>query len=388
MKKICMIIIVVLVIIGVVTSIVISKDKTLFTGSIKSDIKVESLESDKYKNNSLFGKYYKKSLRKLKNMSIDQKIGQLLLVRYPEEEQKDVLKKYQFGGYLFFAKDFRNKTKDEVISMINDLQSTSKIPILTAVDEEGGVVVRVSSNPNLRSERFLSSQKLYELGGFDKIKEDTIEKSNLLKELGLNLNLAPVVDVSTNKDDYMYERSIGQNSDITAEYAKTVISASKGSGVSYTLKHFPGYGNNIDTHTASSIDNRSLDDIEKNDLPPFKAGIEAKAEAILVSHNIVDSIDNKNPASISQKVHKLLRKNLNFSGIVITDDLEMGATKDIEDKSVKAILADNDLLIVTDYLESINEIKNAINNKIITENDLDKKVLKILEWKYYKKLLS
>lgn len=388
MKKICMIIIVVLVIIGVVASIVICKDKTLFTDSIKSDIKVESLESDKYKNNSLFGKYYKKSLRKLKNMSIDQKIGQLLLVRYPEEEQKDVLKKYQFGGYLFFAKDFRNKTKDEVISMINDLQSTSKIPILTAVDEEGGVVVRVSSNPNLRSERFLSSQKLYELGGFDKIKEDTIEKSNLLKELGLNLNLAPVVDVSTNKDDYMYERSIGQNSDITAEYAKTVISASKGSGVSYTLKHFPGYGNNIDTHTASSIDNRSLDDIEKNDLPPFKAGIEAKAEAILVSHNIVDSIDNKNPASISQKVHKLLRKNLNFSGIVITDDLEMGATKDIEDKSVKAILADNDLLIVTDYLESINEIKNAINNKIITENDLDKKVLKILEWKYYKKLLS
>ena len=388
MKKICMIIIVVLVIIGVVASIVISKDKTLFTGSIKSDIKVESLESDKYKNNSLFGKYYKKSLRKLKNMSIDQKIGQLLLVRYPEEEQKDVLKKYQFGGYLFFAKDFRNKTKDEVISMINDLQSTSKIPILTAVDEEGGVVVRVSSNPNLRSERFLSSQKLYELGGFDKIKEDTIEKSNLLKELGLNLNLAPVVDVSTNKDDYMYERSIGQNSDITAEYAKTVISASKGSGVSYTLKHFPGYGNNIDTHTASSIDNRSLDDIEKNDLPPFKAGIEAKAEAILVSHNIVDSIDNKNPASISPKVHKLLRKNLNFSGIVITDDLEMGATKDIEDKSVKAILAGNDLLIVTDYLESINEIKNAINNKIITENYLDKKVLKILEWKYYKKLLS
>ena len=388
MKKICMIIIVVLVIIGVVASIVISKDKTLFTGSIKSDIKVESLESDKYKNNSLFGKYYKKSLRKLKNMSIDQKIGQLLLVRYPEEEQKDVLKKYQFGGYLFFAKDFRNKTKDEVISMINDLQSASKIPILTAVDEEGGIVVRVSSNPNLRSERFLSSQKLYELGGFDKIKEDTIEKSNLLRELGLNLNLAPVVDVSTNKDDYMYERSIGQNSDITAEYAKTVISASKGSGVSYTLKHFPGYGNNIDTHTASSIDNRSLDDIEKNDLPPFKAGIEAKAEAILVSHNIVDSIDNKNPASISQKVHKLLRKNLNFSGIVITDDLEMGATKDIEDKSVKAILAGNDLLIVTDYLESINEIKNAINNKIITENDLDKKVLKILEWKYYKKLLS
>lgn len=388
MKKICMIIIVVLVIIGVVASIVISKDKTLFTGSIKSDIKVESLESDKYKNNSLFGKYYKKSLRKLKNMSIDQKIGQLLLVRYPEEEQKDVLKKYQFGGYLFFAKDFRNKTKDEVISMINDLQAASKIPILTAVDEEGGIVVRVSSNPNLRSERFLSSQKLYELGGFDKIKEDTIEKSNLLKELGLNLNLAPVVDVSTNKDDYMYERSIGQNSDITAEYAKTVISASKGSGVSYTLKHFPGYGNNIDTHTASSIDNRSLDDIEKNDLPPFKAGIEAKAEAILVSHNIVDSIDNKNPASISQNVHKLLRKNLNFSGIVITDDLEMGATKDIEDKSVKAILAGNDLLIVTDYLESINEIKNAINNKIITENDLDKKVLKILEWKYYKKLLN
>lgn len=340
-----------------------------------------------YLDNGIFSQYYILANKKLETMTLDEKISQLLLVRYPDSNQKTILEKYQFGGYVFFAKDFKDKTKDEVINMMKELQDVSKIPILTAVDEEGGTVVRVSSNLNLRSEKFKSSQELYNEGGFERIKEDTKEKSILLNSLGINLNLAPVVDVSTNPDDYMYSRSLGQNTETTSTYAKTVIEASKDTGVSYTLKHFPGYGNNSDTHTSSSIDTRSYDDILNNDLPPFKSGINQGAEAVLVSHNTVNSIDSNNPASLSASVHNLLRNELSFTGIIMTDDLAMGATSSIDNATVKAILAGNDLVITTDYATSFNDIKSAIENGTISEELVNKLAFRVIAWKYYKGLM-
>ena len=123
--------------------------------------------------------------------------------------------------------------------MINNVQNISKIPLITAVDEEGGSVVRISSNNNLTPNKFKSPQTLYKEGGFDLIRQDTIKKSNLLYELGINLNLAPVVDITTNNTDYMYKRTLGENKELTANYAKEVINASKETKVSYCLKHFP-----------------------------------------------------------------------------------------------------------------------------------------------------
>lgn len=244
----------------------------------------------------------------------------------------------------------------------------------------------MSSNPNLASEKFKSSSELYSIGGFDKIRNDTLEKSKVLSNLGINLNLAPVVDVSTNPSDYMYKRALGQNSELTAEYAKTVIEASKSTSVSYTLKHFPGYGNNLDTHTGTSVDTREYQDILKNDLPPFIAGIEAGAEAVLVSHNIVTSIDAENPASLSLAIHELLRNELNFKGVIITDDLDMGGVSNEENAVVRAILAGNDLIIITDYEKSIAEVKQALQTGEITENQLDEMVRRILAWKLYKNI--
>lgn len=335
---------------------------------------------------SMFDKYREDALEKLNKMSLDEKIAQIFLVRYPDSGV-DTLKKYQFGGYVFYAKDFENKNYDEVKKMISDLQDVSKIPILTAVDEEGGKVVRVSSNPNLVKEPFKSSRELYLEGGFETIKEDTINKSKILFDLGINLNLAPVIDVSINSNDYMYSRSLGEDSSVTSKYAKEVIKASKGLGVSYTLKHFPGYGNNADTHSGEVIDNRSYEDILKNDLPPFETGIDEGAEAVLVSHNIVNSIDSNNPASLSISIHNLLRNKLHFKGIIITDDLAMGATKDIDGATLKAILSGNDLIITTDYEKSINSVKEAISNKVIDESLIDRLAFRIIAWKYYKKML-
>lgn len=358
---------------------------------VKESSKVKEMNKKKVSNksldNGLFKDYYEKAYQKLEKMSLDEKIGQILLVRYPDNNQKEIVEKYQFGGYLFFGKDFKDKTKDEVIKMIDDSNSVSKIPLLTAVDEEGGIVVRVSSNKNLRSERFLSSSELYKNGGFDRIKADTIEKSNLLKSLGINLNLAPVVDVSVDPNDYMYNRSLQEDTETTAKFSSLVIETSKNTGVSYTLKHFPGYGNNIDTHSGSSVDSRTRKEIESNDILPFKSGIKSGAEAILFSHNVVTSMDKDNPTSLSKTLHDYVRNDLNFTGVVITDDLDMGALKDIENKNVQALLAGNDLLISTDYVESIEKIKQAVDNKLLDEKTLDEHVLRVLAWKYYKKLL-
>lgn len=340
-------------------------------------------------DNGIFKDFYSLAKGYLNSLTLDQKIGQLLLVKYPGVGSGAVnaLKDYNLAGYIFYENDFKDKTKYEVIKMIEELQEASKTPILTAVDEEGGSVVRVSSNSNLIDAPFKSPSYIYEHGGIDAIKDDTTNKSKFLSSLGINLNLAPVVDVSSDSNSYIYERTLKEDTETTSLYAKTVINASKDSSVSYVLKHFPGYGNNTDTHTGSSTDNRSYDDIRDNDLPPFISGIEAGAEAILVSHNVVTNIDDGNPASLSEGVHNLLRKNLGFTGVIISDDLSMSAVSNISNNIVKAIKAGNDLIIVSDYLDSINSIKDAISDSSLTEDDIDIHVARVIAWKFYKELM-
>lgn len=352
---------------------------------INPDFIISNLQTEN--NRDIFKDYYAIAKQKLNELSLDEKIGQLLITPYKSNILEESAN-YYLSGYLFFENDFKNKTKEEVITMINNLQSNANIPLLTAIDEEGGIVSRISSNENLVDAPFLSSQALYKNGGFNLIREDTLRKSAVLKELGLNLNFAPVVDVSTNKNDYIYKRTLGQDAPLTAAYAKTVIDASKGTGVSYTLKHFPGYGSNLDTHSGSSIDTRNYEELMSRDILPFTEGIKEGAEAVMISHNIVNCLDNENPASLSLNVHKLLRETLGFTGIIITDDIAMKATSNIKDAAVKSVLAGNNLIITRNYQKSFTEIKNAVLNKEIKEEVIDNLVLKVLAWKYYKGLFT
>lgn len=353
----------------------------------------ESIQKDEngipltWKDDGIFSDYYIMAINKLKELSLDEKIGQLLLAKYPGSNAPTILKQYPLSGFVFLERDFTGKTKEDVDKMINDAQKASKIPLLTAVDEEGGNIVRISNNANLVPEKFKSPQELYTIGGFEEIKKDTKEKSKVLKDLGLNLNLAPVVDVSTDPTDYIYPRTLGKDATYTSTYAKTVIESSKDTGVSYTLKHFPGYGNNRDTHTGSSVDTRPYDDIMNNDILPFKEGIKALAEAVLISHNIVNAFDGRNPASLSSTVHNILTSDLDFTGVSITDDLSMNALDSIDDTALKAILAGNDLIITTDYETSFNELKRSVENGTIDESVIERHTFKVLAWKYYKGLM-
>ena len=324
-----------------------------------------------------------KITKMLDNMSVEEKVGQMFMVRVPKENADKRVSEYHLGGYIMFGRDFDNKTKEEVINNIASWQEASDIPMLIGVDEEGGTVNRISTNTEFRSEPFKSSQELYAEGGFDLIYEDTITKANFLKELGINVNFAPVVDVSTNPDDYIYKRSFGKNANLTSEYAEVVVRAMKESNIASVLKHFPGYGNNTDTHTGIAIDNRTLETFKESDFLPFEAGIKAGANIILVSHNIVTNIDPDNPASLSSKVHEILRNDLGFAGVIITDDLYMDAISKNYDSSVAvlAILAGNDLICTTDFESQIPEVIAAVEDGTISIDRINESVRRILELK-------
>lgn len=318
------------------------------------------------------------------NMTLEEKVGQMFMVRHPLDPGEDYITKYHLGGYIFFARDFEDKTKEEIVNMITSYQERSKIPMLMGVDEEGGTVNRLSKYSKFRTEPFKSSQELYQEGDFELIEKDTIEKAHFLQSFGINTNFAPVVDVSTNPADYMFKRSFGQNATLTSKYAEVVVSAMKKSGIASVLKHFPGYGNNVDTHTGISIDDRSYETFLENDFLPFMAGIERGADIVLVSHNIINSMDSENPASLSKKVHDILRNELNFTGVIITDDLQMDAIYDYvdnEEAAIKAILAGNDLICTTDFETQIPAVIAAVQNGTISLNQIDESVYRIIKLK-------
>ena len=351
---------------------------------IKEELPYEKIINDK----GIFRDYYEKAYDKLQSMSLDEKINQIFLVRVPQYAGTNVLKQYQFGGYLLFGRDVVNITKEDLINKIRGYQEVSNIPIIVAIDEEGGDISRIKDNPSLVSEPFLSPMELYNIGGLDLIESDLRRKNILLEELGINLNLAPVLDLASS-ESFIYKRTLGQDVNITSLYAARVVQVSKSSKVSYALKHFPGYVDNLDTHKGLSIDSRTLEELSNKDFLPFKSGIEVGAECVLVNHNILTNIEDGVPASLSKEVHNILRNDLNYTGIIITDDLYMDAIKEYQDKpSIKALLAGNDMIIITNYVQGVNEIKEALNNNEIDINLLDKAVLRVLAWKYYKGLLE
>jgi beta-N-acetylhexosaminidase len=342
-------------------------------------------------DNGIFSAYYDKAYQKLLTMSTEEKVGQMILARCPQQNAVKDIQTYHLGGFVLFAVDFENKTANQVISTISAYQNASSIPMIMSVDEEGGTVVRISSNPKLAENKFASPHDVYESGGLSAIRTDTLNKAKLLKGLGLNVNLAPVSDVSTNPSDYIYPRALGKPAQETGQYVATVVQAMQESGLSSTLKHFPGYGNNADTHTGIAIDNRPYSTFENSDFIPFEDGINAGAESILVSHNIVECMDKGVPASLSPAVHQILRNTLHFTGVIMTDDLSMDAIKDYThntDPAVKAVLAGNDMLMMTDYQDGYSSVLAAVKSGAIPEQMIDKAVFRVLAWKYARGILK
>ena len=320
----------------------------------------------------------------LDGMTLEEKVGQMFIARCPETDAAQLAADYHLGGYILFGRDFKDKTAEQVTTDIQSYQDAAEIPLLIAVDEEGGTVNRVSSNPNLRSSPFRSPQSLYSEGGLELVRSDAQEKCRLLESLGININFAPVCDVSQDPADFIYDRTLGRDAQETSQYVAAVVETMAEEGMGSVLKHFPGYGNNTDTHTGVAYDDRPYDTFLTSDFLPFQAGIAAGADMVLVSHNIVSAMDEASPASLSPEVHRVLREDLGFTGVIVTDDLVMDGVRDFagdDEAAVLAVQAGNDLICCTDFQTQVPAVLAAVESGEITEEQIDAAVLRVLTMK-------
>ena len=322
----------------------------------------------------------------LSSMTLEEKVGQLFFVRVPAENAAADVSTYHLGGYILFGRDTKERTANELIQTIQSYQDAADIPLLIGVDEEGGTVVRVSSNPNIRSVKFPSPQKLYANGGSEAVIRDAREKSILLKALGFNVNLAPVADVSTNSNDFIYNRTLGQDAVATSDYVASVVDTMQANGMGSVLKHFPGYGNNVDTHTGIALDQRPYEQFLNEDFMPFEAGMAEGGDttSVLVSHNIVTCMDAELPASLSPAVHEILRTELGFDGVVMTDDLAMDAVAAYSADGAVAVMslqAGNDIVLTTDYRTQIPKVLAAVESGDLDVEIIETACRRVLQWK-------
>ena len=344
---------------------------------------------ESWQDNGIFSSQYQKAYEKMLTMSLDEKIGQMFYARCPDYDAVGFAQKYHLGGYVLFGRDFEDKSKEEVKDNINSYINSQNIPMTISVDEEGGTVVRISSKPALYDSEFRSPRDIYDEGGMDAVRENALAMAEMLKDFGIDVNFAPVCDISLDEDDFMYYRSIGHDVDTVCEFVSEFTRIAQSNGVSATLKHFPGYGNNADTHTGIAIDERDYSTFVNEDFRPFTAGIEQNAHLVMVSHNIVNCMDSTKPASLSKNVHDILRNDLGFTGLAVTDDLEMDAVTEYTNgtsPAVAAILAGNDMLTIGDTMveDAFDAIKTAVSDGTLDEELIDHAVTRILAWKYCK----
>ena len=326
----------------------------------------------------------------MKDMTLDQKLAQMMILTNEHDIIASNLTTYQPGGIIFFEVDFKNKTIATVRNRVDILQSYMQIPLLVGVDEEGGEVSRLKTLaenglPDFEGARVLSGK------GMDAVISDTELKMQYLKELGMNLNFAPVADVVENQNSYMYLRSASGDATVVAQYVQNVLAVMKKQQVIGCVKHFPGYGDNVNTHAGIASDNKTLSEYQERDFIPFQAGMDVGVDMVMVSHIIMNVVDSENPASLSTKVHNMLREDMAYEGIIIADDLNMQAilkTMTIEEATAIAFVAGNDMIFSADFAASMKGAHKAMEEGSLTEEQVNESVKRILHMKIENGLLE
>ena len=331
----------------------------------------------------------------LAEMTLSEKVYQMMFVT-PEsitgvatvvragETSKEALKNHPVGGIVYFTENF--ETREQTAEMLKNIQKFSKIPLFIGVDEEGGRVARLSSNKNMGVTSHPSmltigqtkdTGKAYEIG-------KTLGKE--LSELGFNVDFAPVADVvANNENTEIGDRSFGSDATLVSDMVSSVVKGLRETGVSAALKHFPGHGSTIaDSHKGTSVSTRTLDELRTIDFLPFKAGIDAGADFVMVSHMTLTEIsDNDLPSSVSKQViTDMLKGELGYKGIVITDSFSMGAITENYtqgEAAVMAVEAGADMILMpSDIKKAHGAIVKAVNSGKITKERIDESVRKIL----------
>ena len=328
----------------------------------------------------------------LDNLSLEEKIGQMLIVSDYSTSMTDELlanfNEVKPGGFILFGENI--KSYEQTTNLIKDIKNTSNIPLFISIDQEGGRVQRIKKLPDATVSII---PPMYNLGLTNDI--------NLAYEVGkvigeelrvfdINMDFAPVLDIYSNpKNTVIGNRSFGTTAEIVSNMGISLAKGLENTGIIPVYKHFPGHGDTLeDSHTTLPIINKTKEELMDMELKPFIEAIENDAEIIMVSHLAVPKITGNNtPATLSKEIiTDLLKEELGFDGIVITDALNMKALTNEyteEEIYIKAINAGVDILLMPDFdIETINIIKQAITSAEISEEQIDKSVSKILDLKY------
>ena len=343
----------------------------------------------------------------LGKMSLREKVGQLFIVRpealaensnaetAPATDRVDDavisrIEEYPVGGIALFS---RNITSAEQLPMfISDLQSSSKYPLFIAVDEEGGRVARIANSDFFNVASYKSMEDIGKSGDASKAEEVGRQIGSYLKELGFNLDFAPVADTNTNPQNIVIgDRSYGSDPALVARMVSAQLDGMHDSGIMGTLKHFPGHGDTKDdTHSGYVSVNKSWDELKACELVPFISALD-KADTIMVSHITVTSID-KLPSSLSYEIiTRKLRNELGYNGVIITDSMAMGAVADSYTSDIAAVMAVKagaDIILMPESLEkSFNAVLNAVNSGEISISRIEESAERVLTLKAKYKII-
>lgn len=330
----------------------------------------------------------------LKMLSLDEKIGQMLFISSSNttmtERLKELLENSHVGGFILFKENFTSYENTK--KLIEDIQKINQIPMFIGIDQEGGKVQRFSSLEDASVTKIPSMRIIGDTNDEKLAYETGVLIAEELKTLGINLDFAPVADVLSNADNQIIgDRSFGTDANLVSKMAISMASGLRQTGVIPVYKHFPGHGNTkADSHYELPVIVKGKEQLKKEDLIPFENAIANGAEIIMIGHLAVPNITGTNtPASLSKEIiTDLLKNEMNYHGLVITDALNMKAiTNQYEEKEIYelAINAGVDLLLMPkDSLETINLIKESIKENKITEEQIDNSVRKILTLKYTK----
>ena len=339
----------------------------------------------------------------MEDMTLEEKIGQLFIVCTDsldfnaETECTDVMKenllKYHPGGIIFFS--FNLKDREQIQKYISDIQQCTRIPLFISVDEEGGSVARIANTDGMGTTSFPSMSEIGKTRDTAKAREvgETIGKD--ISALGFNLDFAPVADITTNEaNTEIGERSFGSDASLVSDMVSEVVKGLQDNGVSATLKHFPGQGDRAeDTHRGYVDLDVTIDGLRKTEFLPFKKGIKAGADFVMMSHVSVKNVtQSEEPASLSSlMVTDILRNELKYDNIIITDAMNMKViTKfyDADQAAIKALKAGNDMILMPDdFVSAYESILEAVNDGTLSEEELDEAVFRIIRVKIRRGIL-
>jgi beta-N-acetylhexosaminidase len=323
--------------------------------------------------------------RVIKRMSLEEKIGQMFIIQVHGTEMtdwyRDLLLEVQPGGVLFFAPNVG--TFEQVNTYIDAIQRTGRhAPPLISVDQEGGPVTRVPGDP-VPGANQLGMMSDREVRSF------SIDRAKFLREYGFNVNFAPVADIAYTPQSSMVARSFGSDPKSVSAKITAVVSGSRRGNVGSAVKHFPGHGRtSVDSHAGLPVVDISLEDWLKTDAVPFQSAIDVGVEMVMFGHLLYPRWDGV-PTTLSRRCVDILRNELGFEGVILTDDLVMGALRNYTpyDLVEQSIAAGQDMVMYTSspvpLTELIAHVADRVKSGDLSEDDINASVHRILVMKAF-----